>query len=941
MKKLIMMVALMPMLAMAYETWTDPSTGIKWTYEVQDDGTVSLGGGSSSYPAVSKSLTGTLTAPSTINGKSVTSIGSYAFCYCSGLTSVTIPSSVTSIGYEAFYCCSGLTSVTIPSSVTNIGSSAFSFCDGLTSVTIPACVTKLSTTFPSAYTKIKEVVILDGVTSIWSEAFYGCSGLTSVTIPSSVTSIGGSAFWDCSGLTSVTIPASVTSIGNYAFRGCSGLTSVTIPASVTSIGNYAFRGCSRLTSVTIPSSVTSIGSGAFGDCSGLAEILIDLENESYVSSDGILYNKLRTELIQCPGGKVGSVTIPEGVTSIGDDAFWGCSGLKSVTIPSSVTSIGNYAFSGCNRIEIVFFTGDEPQECVRMYFGDGMWYQKVGLPIAYEWAYAGDDGVATITGVRPAWGEVVIPSVINGIPVKSIGSWAFEGCSGLTSVTIPEGVMRIEDGTFAACSGLTSVTIPSSVAKICYVAFSGCSGLKSVTISKGVTSIGNGAFSECSGLTEVTIPEGVTSIGSTAFRDCSGLTSVTIPSSVTSIGDHVLDGCSSLKTIHVSNNGNIDALKRMLYESGFDVDRVTFDHVDAPDPTVQYTISFDAQGGTPAPAAIVREKGKKYGTLPVVSKEGCRFVGWYTDKEVKVLESSVVSSDITLYARWVDAASAADAPAGGKVQVETGLVGWTAKGLPKGLKYDKKTGAITGVPTGAAGDVVVTFTKKGEEPVEFVISVAAISDNAVGKFNGFVFDADGNRGTLQLTTTEAGKLTAKVVTAKGTVSFSGKGWDDVSDAGVYSATLVTKKGDVLALSLDSKAAWDANQVSGTFSSAIGRELVVTAQRNAFGKTWYFNATGSESSGWTLSFAPNAKSAALTVTLKADGSTSIAGKLGAIKASASGCANVGGLSEGAVLADFAPVVKVGGVKKTLSITANLWFDRSDNHPEGVGSAKLIQ
>ena len=169
----------------------------------------------------------------------VTSIGSEAFAYCSGLTSVTIPEGVTSIGSSAFYNCRGMTSVTIPSSVTSIGSSAFYGCSGLTSVTIP-----------------------EGVTSIGDYAFYNCTSLTSVTIPDGVTSIGSSAFYNCTSLTSVTIPEGVTSIGSYAFEGCRGLTSVTIPEGVTSIGSSAFYNCRGMTSVTIPSSVTSIGYNA-------------------------------------------------------------------------------------------------------------------------------------------------------------------------------------------------------------------------------------------------------------------------------------------------------------------------------------------------------------------------------------------------------------------------------------------------------------------------------------------------------------------------------------------------------------------------------------------------------------------------------------------------------------------------------------------------------
>jgi uncharacterized protein YjdB len=217
---------------------------------------------------------------------SVTSIGDSAFSGCSGLTTInvdsgntnyssqngvlfnsdkttlvtyprgksgsyTIPNSVISIGSEAFYYCRGLTSVTIPNSVTSIGDRAFQNCSGLTSVTIP-----------------------DSVTTIGDAAFSGCSSLISVTIGNSVTSIGSYAFQNCSGLTSVTIPDSVTSIGYGAFSSCSGLTSITIPNSVTSIDSSAFYNCSSLTSVTIPDSVTSIGNEAFAYCSGLISVYV-------------------------------------------------------------------------------------------------------------------------------------------------------------------------------------------------------------------------------------------------------------------------------------------------------------------------------------------------------------------------------------------------------------------------------------------------------------------------------------------------------------------------------------------------------------------------------------------------------------------------------------------------------------------------------------------
>ena len=375
------------------------------------------------------------------------------FYTCSGLTSVTLPNSVKSIGKDAFYECSGLTSVTIPNSVKSIGDRAFGHCTGLTSITIP-----------------------NSVTSIGYQAFCNCTGLTSVTLPNSVTSIGKSAFKYCSGLTSVTIPNSVTSIGEAAFQYCDGLKKVIVsdiaawcgiafaddtanPLSSFAGGHLYSDENTVIKDLVIPNSVTSIGNYAFSGCSGLTSVTIP----NSVTSIG------KNAFRRCSG--LTSVTIPNSVTSIGEAAFFGCTGLTSITIPNSVTSIGDGAFYNCSGLKKVIVK-DIAAWC-GINFGSN--------PLSYaKHLYSDEDTEIT---------NLIIPN-----SVTSIGDRAFYDCEGLTSVTIPNSVTSIGYYAFEKCSGLTSVTIPNSVTSIRDRAFYGCSGLTSVTIPNSVTSIGGYAF---------------------------------------------------------------------------------------------------------------------------------------------------------------------------------------------------------------------------------------------------------------------------------------------------------------------------------------------------------------------------------------------------------------------------------------------------------------
>ena len=385
--------------------------------------------------------------------------------------------------------------------------------------------------------------------------------ITAVRLSAGVTSIGEFAFSNCDSMTSVTIPDSVTSIGDFAFFGSSGLTSVTIPSSVTSIGHDAFEYCNGLTSVTIPDSVTSIGESAFARMSNLTEVNVASGNQAYCSVNGVLFDKNQTTLMVYPSSKQGAYSIPDSVTRIADDAFYGCRGLTSVTVPDSVTSIGNGAFSDCIGLTSVTIpSGVTIIGDIAFAHCNGLTSVTIpsGVTRIGEQAFAYCTGLTNVTipdsvtwtgyGVFQYCTNLTSVTIPSG--VTTISNGAFEYCTGLTSVTIPDSVTGIDDWAFAGCTGLTSVTIPDSVTIIGESAFSECTGLTSMMIPSGVTMIDDYAFAYCTGLTSVTIQTGVETISTAAFCDCSGLKSVTIPSSVTRIGWSAFSGCSSLTDVY-------------------------------------------------------------------------------------------------------------------------------------------------------------------------------------------------------------------------------------------------------------------------------------------------------------------------------------------------------------------------------------------------------
>ena len=330
---------------------------------------------------------------------SVTSIGGYAFYYCTGLKSVTIPNSVITIGESAFDGCKNLSSVTIANGVTSIGVVAFGMCTSLTSLTIPNSVTAIAESAFQGCSGLQSIVVDKGntvydsredcnaliktsdnklitgcmnttipnsITAIGSWAFFLCDGLTSINIPNSVTGIEQSAFWGCKNLVSINIPSSITEIEQISFAHCEALTSITIPNSVTTIGDQAFSGCIGLTSITIGSNVKSIGFLAFTDCLNLLDVYCYAEKVPETQNEVFRYANIENATLHVPAASISAyqavepwknfkeiVALPEQIAyrpMIEDGKVWKVGSMFGIS-DGIVKMVAYYYFNGDTIID--------------------------------------------------------------------------------------------------------------------------------------------------------------------------------------------------------------------------------------------------------------------------------------------------------------------------------------------------------------------------------------------------------------------------------------------------------------------------------------------------------------------------------------------------------------------------------------------------------------
>lgn len=474
--------------------------------------------------------------------ESVRFIGNSAFESCSNLSTITVPDGVEEIGAYAFAYTTNLNTLTIGKGVVTFGGMALTGsslenliwnarnCDSwgfisdydlrgynFTSLTIGGEVEKIPN-YMGYGSRITSLELPPSVKTIGDHAFCLCDNLTDLEIPGTVTSIGNNAFYNCNSLMSVTIPESVNRVGMYAFSYCSNLTDVSVACAelcesafhgceaissltmlpgLETIGNYTFQNCENITSLYFPSTVSNIMSYAFNGCSGLESIVVDPDNPVYDSRDNC------NAVIETATGKVvltcKNSVIPEGITAIGDYAFYNRTDLTSMDIPETVVYIGNYAFAGCTNLA-----------------------------------------------------ELDIPA-----GVTFIGSSAFNDCKSLTSMTLPEGITTISSSLFGGCFNLAEVNIPAGVTEIGYQAFIDCRSLTSIDLPDNLETIGASAFTGCYGLQSITIPDLVKTIGASAFQSCTALKSIFIPAAVNSIDVSTFRYCTGLESIKVDANNTV------------------------------------------------------------------------------------------------------------------------------------------------------------------------------------------------------------------------------------------------------------------------------------------------------------------------------------------------------------------------------------------------
>lgn len=511
---------------------------------------------------------------------SITEIGYSAFENCSNLVSIDLSENITEIDHEAFLNCTSLSSIFIPKSLVSaylrwrglgindyannnsgiftgcsslknvtfekgihkIPDNLFAFCNGIENVDIPDTVTDIGSGAFFKCSQLKRVKISDSVTTINYDTFSRCTNLSDVILSESLVEINDNAFWGCA-ITELILPEYVEKIGGGAFRDCSELSSVKLSRSLKQLDSYAFGNCGKLTYIEIPTKITISNdysfyngwttaynkNGAFAECNNLKKAVI--QDGATVIVNNLFANTSLEEVVipsslreiekkafyNC--AKLSNITLPDGLISIGDNAFEKCTNLENIIIPSSVTDMYTEIFKDCTSLRSAVL----PEGRININYGT--FYNCSSLE------------------------SIKLPS-----SVQYIRGEAFYGCKSLKTVEWSKPLELIEGSAFYDCTSLTDIILPSKVKEVGSEAFKNCSSAKNAVIPDSVKKIGTGAFSGCESLESLTLGRKLETIPSEAFRYCYELTSVKLPASVKNIGSKAFGENTSLKEVDIGKN---------------------------------------------------------------------------------------------------------------------------------------------------------------------------------------------------------------------------------------------------------------------------------------------------------------------------------------------------------------------------------------------------
>ena len=529
-------------------------------------------------------------------------IPDYAF-QNAALTEVTLPGNIVSIGTSAFASNAKLTTVTFGltangevSQLKEIGANVFNSCTKLVLLRLEKTTPNEDGTAAYEDDKLPALTAL-GVSGAYRNGpFKACTSLKSITIPDEVTVIGGSAFDGCTSLVTVNLPKNLKTVCSSAFNGCKKLTTVTFneatPDATVNLQQKVFNGCSVLTGFDFDKVGEFSGSDIFNGCKALKSV--DIHNQL---TAGVLKNMFK--------GCTGLTTVNFDPLSggIGDSAFNGCTNLTTVTIGENVTKINANAFDGCKKLATVNMNSASLTEIGNYAFQNCIVLKSFEFPATLQkignGAFAGTSALAVVDLSQTNGLTINNTAFKNGGVTtlklggtKFIGESAFEACTKLTSVVIPDNFLDttasklnkrifkgctalktvdyqskldIPEEMFIGCTALKTVTISGNVQKIITKAFSGCTNLTNVTMGNQLQSIGKDAFKNCTSLTEIVLPESLTDIGANAFNGCKNLAKITVNSAI-DIGGEAFTGCSDNLELKIKDGVDMDFVDKAIYK---------------------------------------------------------------------------------------------------------------------------------------------------------------------------------------------------------------------------------------------------------------------------------------------------------------------------------------------------------------------------------------